>query len=67
MNVKTQEPPLHTKQRIRVIAMNGAELSPASPKTIRKMLETGAAYIKDVAGVKVAQMKREVGGVVPHS
>jgi len=53
--------------RVRVIANDGTELSPAKPQRVRRMLETGVAtFALDEAGVRVLRMKREVGRVVPH-
>lgn len=53
--------------RVRVIAIDGTELSPAKPQRVRRMLESGvASFAFDDSGARVLQMKREVGRVVPH-
>lgn len=65
---KVSKPKPEEQQRLRVVARDGAELSPATPRAIRKMVETGAATIAtDESGKRYAQMQREVGRTVPHA
>jgi len=53
--------------RTKVVAVDGTVLSPALPKSIRRMLATGVAVMRtDDAGVRFAQLRRKVGDVVPH-
>ena len=53
--------------RIKVVSIDGKELSSAVPQKIRKMISSGAAVIKrDPSGAVYAQMKREVGMTIPH-
>ena len=52
---------------MRVVAKDGSELSPAAPRSIRKMVSTGVAVIKKGAeGSHFVQLNREVGGAIPH-